>query len=177
MLVLHGPHLQLGVFGHSWGWRGRRSVKAALHDGITWPVPRASQLTLGVGQTPVSRKCPQEINTAGKVEQVALSPECALRKPPTPTLYIRLSGSSCPSWFPADSLHQDIGKLRDKLKTNAWQDRNDGLFFFFPSVFFINIFIDYAITVIPFPPLTPLHPAHPLPPTFPPIVHVHGSYL
>ena len=34
--------------------------------------------------------------------------------------------------------------------------------------FFFNIFIDYAITVVPFPPLTPLHPAHPLPPTFPP---------
>ena len=30
------------------------------------------------------------------------------------------------------------------------------------------IFIDYAITVVPFPPPTPLHPAHPLPPTFPP---------
>ena len=41
----------------------------------------------------------------------------------------------------------------------------------------LNIFIDYAITVVPFPPHTPLHPAHPLPPTFPPIVHVHGSYL
>ena len=35
--------------------------------------------------------------------------------------------------------------------------------------FFFNIFIDYAITVVPFPPLTPLHPAHPLPPTFPPL--------
>ena len=34
--------------------------------------------------------------------------------------------------------------------------------------FFFNIFIDYAITVVPFPPLTPLHPAYPLPPTFPP---------
>ena len=33
---------------------------------------------------------------------------------------------------------------------------------------FFNIFIDYAITVVPFPP-TPLHPAHPLPPTFPPL--------
>ena len=34
---------------------------------------------------------------------------------------------------------------------------------------FFDIFIDYAITVVPFPaPLTPLHPAHPLPPTFPP---------
>ena len=32
-----------------------------------------------------------------------------------------------------------------------------------------NIFIDYAITVVPFPaPLTPLHPAHALLPTFPP---------
>ena len=47
-------------------------------------------------------------------------------------------------------------------------------FFYF---IFLNIFIDYAITVVPFPaPLTPLHPAHPLPPPFPPIVHVHGSY-
>ena len=37
------------------------------------------------------------------------------------------------------------------------------------SFFFFNIFIDYAITVVPFPPpFTPLHPAHPLPPTFPP---------
>ena len=35
--------------------------------------------------------------------------------------------------------------------------------------FFKNIFIDYAITVVPFPPPTPLHPAHPLPPTFPPL--------
>ena len=26
-------------------------------------------------------------------------------------------------------------------------------------------------------PLTPLHPAHPLPPTFPPLVHVHGSCI
>ena len=26
-----------------------------------------------------------------------------------------------------------------------------------------NIFIDYAITVVPFPPFTQLHPAHPLP--------------
>ena len=38
-------------------------------------------------------------------------------------------------------------------------------------------FIDYATTIVPFPPFTPLHPAHHLPPTFPPIVHVHGSYL
>ena len=45
-------------------------------------------------------------------------------------------------------------------------------------LFFLkNIFIDYAITVVPFPP--PLHSIlpTPLPPTSPPIVHVHGSYL
>ena len=42
--------------------------------------------------------------------------------------------------------------------------------------FLKNIFIDYAITVVPFAPPTPLHPPHPLPPTSPhPIVHVHGS--
>ena len=35
-----------------------------------------------------------------------------------------------------------------------------------PTVFFFfDIFIDYAITVVPFPPFTPLHPAHSLPPT------------
>ena len=34
--------------------------------------------------------------------------------------------------------------------------------------FFLNIFIDYAITVVPFQSPTPLHPANPLPPTFPP---------
>ena len=28
------------------------------------------------------------------------------------------------------------------------------------------MFIDYAITVVPFPPFTPVHPAHLLPPTF-----------
>ena len=38
--------------------------------------------------------------------------------------------------------------------------------FFPPSL--KNIFVDYAITVVPFPPFTPLHSAHPLPPTFPP---------
>ena len=36
------------------------------------------------------------------------------------------------------------------------------------TLLFFNIFIDYAITVVLFPPLTPLHPAHPIPPTFPP---------
>ena len=45
---------------------------------------------------------------------------------------------------------------------------------FFPC-FFKNIFIDYAITVVPFPPFSASCP--PLPPTFPPIVHVHGSYI
>ena len=43
-------------------------------------------------------------------------------------------------------------------------------FLFHAAVFFFLIFIDYAITVVPFPtPLTPLHPAHPLPPTFHPL--------
>ena len=39
-----------------------------------------------------------------------------------------------------------------------------------PFIYLFKIyFIDYAITVVPFPtPLTPLHPDHPLPPTFPP---------
>ena len=43
--------------------------------------------------------------------------------------------------------------------------------------FFFNIFIDYVITVVPFPPL--LHSILPTPslPHSPPIVHVHGSYL
>ena len=35
-------------------------------------------------------------------------------------------------------------------------------------ILFFNIFIDYAITVVPYPPFTPLHPDHRLPPTFPP---------
>ena len=42
---------------------------------------------------------------------------------------------------------------------------------------FLNIFIDYAITVVPFPPSTPLHPAHPLPPTFPPYSSCPWSIL
>ena len=46
-----------------------------------------------------------------------------------------------------------------------------GVFFTFK-----NIFIDYVIIVVPFPPLhsTPSCPPSPSPP---PIVHVHGSYL
>ena len=52
------------------------------------------------------------------------------------------------------------------------------LLFSFQDLFLNIYFIDYAITVVPFPhPFTPLHPAHPLPPTPPPIVHVHGSYI
>ena len=46
---------------------------------------------------------------------------------------------------------------------------------------FFNIFIDYAITVVLFPPFPPLHPAQPLPPTFPPpsgslpcIIHINS---
>ena len=42
-------------------------------------------------------------------------------------------------------------------------------YFIFPALYFLkNIFIDYAITIDPFPAFTPLHPAYPLPPTFPP---------
>ena len=40
--------------------------------------------------------------------------------------------------------------------------------FIFPVEKILNIFIDYAITVVPFPPLHSTHPAHLLPPTFPP---------
>ena len=42
----------------------------------------------------------------------------------------------------------------------------------------LNMFIDYAITVVPFPPLHST-PSCPPPPSHipPPIVHVHGSYL
>ena len=47
--------------------------------------------------------------------------------------------------------------------------------FFFGSIFF-NIFIDYVITVVPFPPLHSILPT-PFLPHSPTIVHVHGSYL
>ena len=41
-----------------------------------------------------------------------------------------------------------------------------------------DIFIDYAITVVPFPPLHSTPSCPPLPShILPPIVHVHGSYL
>ena len=50
-------------------------------------------------------------------------------------------------------------------------------FFFLIYLFIFNIFIDYAITVVPFPP--PLHSILPTLslPHSPPIVHVHGSYF
>ena len=52
--------------------------------------------------------------------------------------------------------------------SNLWLFRI-GTVHSFTLYFFFNIFIDYAITVVPFPPpFTPLHPAHPPPPTFPP---------
>ena len=48
---------------------------------------------------------------------------------------------------------------------------------FFSFFLFFNIFIDYAITVVPFPPhSTPSCPPPSLPHS-PPIVHVHRSYL
>ena len=40
--------------------------------------------------------------------------------------------------------------------------------YFFLNFYYFNIFIDYAIIVVPFPPFPQLHPAHLLPPTFPP---------
>ena len=43
--------------------------------------------------------------------------------------------------------------------------------------FFLIYLLIMLLQLSHFPPHTPLHPAHPLPPTFPPIVHVHGSYL
>ena len=43
--------------------------------------------------------------------------------------------------------------------------------------FFFNIFIDYAITVVPFPPSLHSILRTPSLPHSPPIVHVHGSYL
>ena len=49
------------------------------------------------------------------------------------------------------------------------------LFFFFFS--FLKIYLLIVLLQLSHSPPTPLHPAHPLPPTFPPIVHVHGSYL
>ena len=51
-------------------------------------------------------------------------------------------------------------------------------YFYFIFKLFFNIFIDYAITVVPFPPHT-LHSILPTPslPHSPPILHVHGSYL
>ena len=45
--------------------------------------------------------------------------------------------------------------------------------------FLKNIFINYAITVVPFPSLYSLPPCIPLPTHIPPthLVHVHGSYI
>ena len=43
-------------------------------------------------------------------------------------------------------------------------------------ILFLSILIDYAITVLPFPPLYSPLPCTPLPPASPPtLVHVHGS--
>ena len=44
----------------------------------------------------------------------------------------------------------------------------DGSIYFFLLFLFFDIFIDYAITVVPLPPPTPLHPAHPPPSHIPP---------
>ena len=48
-------------------------------------------------------------------------------------------------------------------------DRSLELHHFAKLKLFKNIFIDYAITVVPFLPFTPLHPALSLSPTFPPL--------
>ena len=52
--------------------------------------------------------------------------------------------------------------LKYFLCFSVWEEVNYGLFFFL----FFNIFIEYAITVVPFPP--PLHSILPPPPKFPP---------
>ena len=41
--------------------------------------------------------------------------------------------------------------------------------FFIFLYLFLTYFIDYAITVVPFPSFIPIWPAHPLPPTFSPL--------
>ena len=54
-----------------------------------------------------------------------------------------------------------------------------GLDFIYLFIYLFKIiFIDYAITVVPFPPLHST-PSCPPPPSYipPPIVHVHGSYI
>ena len=48
-------------------------------------------------------------------------------------------------------------------------DRSLELHHFAKLKLFKNIFIDYAITVVPFLPFTPLHPAHPPPTHNPPL--------
>ena len=47
----------------------------------------------------------------------------------------------------------------------------------FPVSFFKICFIDYATTVVPFPPFIPLYPEYPLHSHSSPLVHVRGSYI
>ena len=67
---------------------------------------------------------------------------------------------------------------KDKLKITIEPDAGEmirKIFFLFLKMeplfffFFLNIFIDYAITVVPFPPRLHSILPTPLPPTFPPI--------
>ena len=78
--------------------------------------------------------------------------------------------SSTSGLYPLEAIAGDRGHTQN-IKINKVIGENEKCVFYFILfyLFFKNIFIDYAITLVPFPaPLTPLHPAHPLPPTFPP---------
>ena len=64
--------------------------------------------------------------------------------------------------------------------TLMFSQKSKNYFYYFLNLFsFLKIYLLIMLLQLShFPPtLTPLHPAHPLPPTFPPIVHVHGSFL
>ena len=103
-------------------------------------------------------------------DQILYSVLCSM---PLNLLY---SDAAAKRWLP-DNFYLQLKK--EKL----W--KNSKIIHFSPangftvvSFFFKNIFIDYAITVVPFPPPS-LHFILPTPsfPHSPPIVHVHGSYL
>ena len=76
------------------------------------------------------------------------------------------------------SCRSSLYTLDASLLSDTWIANIFSLILWIIFFLFFRIFIDYAITVVPFPPLHST-PSYPLPPSHipPPILHAHGSYI
>ena len=75
---------------------------------------------------------------------------------------------------PIDSTKKLLDLINEFVKTAGYKVNIQKSKVFFYSLIYLLIML---LQLSHFPPFTPVRPANTLPPTFPPIVHVHGSYM